>query len=262
MSPDRSLLESALRYAAKGKPVFPLRAKGKSPLTASGLKEATTDTIIIRRWWSQWPDANIGLLTGELSEVFVLDVDGELGEKSLQSHEAVNGKLPPTIEVTTGKGRHLYFRWPEHGSIRNSAGKIGAGLDIRGNGGYVVAPPSVHETGQAYRFSDGNAGMLASAPIWLLDLLQDREGQTPPPNKVNTSWESLLKEVKEGQRNDALARITGALLCSDLHPYIAVELCLAWNEARCNPSLPKEEVLRTINSIAKRELTKRKKTNE
>lgn len=141
---------------------------------------ATTDEELIRQWWQRWPDHGVGIATGQVSGLFVVDVDvsdGKQGDDTLADLEATYGALPPTVEVVTGSGgRHLYFRWPEGLVIRNDAGtRLGPGLDVRGEGGQVLAPPTRHPTGAHYRWeasgdpSDGVA--VAEAPGWLIGLL-------------------------------------------------------------------------------------------
>src|SRR5271166_865787 len=103
-------LEAALQYAARGWRVIPL--SGKAPRIADWPAKATTDKEQIISWWTEFPDSNIGILTGSSSGIFVLDIDGDQGELSLVDLEHAYGKLPPTYEVTTGRGRHLYFVVP------------------------------------------------------------------------------------------------------------------------------------------------------
>ncbi len=252
---DKNKLSSALAYAQAGKYLFPLLPRGKTPLTAKGFHDASKDLAAITAWWQPWPEANIGLPTGKINGFWVLDIDGEDGEYSLRQLEQEHGKLPPTVEVITGGGgRHLYFGLPAQGSIRNSAGRLGKGLDVRGDGGYVVVPPSVHETGKAYSFSIDSSASMASAPAWLLSLVRVSAASKPAPV---SEWRTLAKSMTEGGRNDAVARIAGKLLRCRLEPRLALELCLAWNEARCTPPLSSEEVTRTVDSIAGRELARR-----
>src|SRR5262249_56754468 len=97
----------------------------------------------ISRWWEALPDLSIGIATGTVSGIFVLDIDGEDGEGSLLKLEGEHGALPPTVEVITGKGRHCYFRTGKR-KISNSVGQLGVGLDVRGDGGDVFGAPPVH----------------------------------------------------------------------------------------------------------------------
>lgn len=257
-NPSNPLLAQALRYAEYGWAVFPLQPKGKTPFTSHGCKDSSKDMGQIEAWWKSHPEANIGIATGEVSGFFVVDVDGQDGESSLKKLEERHQPLPSTVEVITGGGgRHLYFKMPDGYSIRNSAGKIADKVDIRGDGGYVVAPPSVHASGRAYIKSVDSAGAIAAAPPWLLALIQE-----PHQAKKATSvadWGKILGGTEEGQRNDSLSRLAGLLFRSGLHPHIATELCLCWNESRCKPSLTQDEALRTINSIANCEFQKKGK---
>lgn len=160
------LLEQALVHARNGVPVFPLA--GKRPITDNGLHDATTDEDQIREWWADRPDANVGIPTGAVSGLVVVDVDGPEGEDTLAQLEAENGRLPVTMEVTTGKGRHLYFTHPG-GHVKSGAGErsgLGKGVDIRGDGGYVVGPKSVHpETGAVYAVTE--ASPPNTMPEWV-----------------------------------------------------------------------------------------------
>jgi putative DNA primase/helicase len=135
--------EAALNYASRGLPVFPC-GKDKKPLTGHGFKDATTDHAVIQQWWCQYTNALIGMPTGVASGLFVLDVDMPYGPASLKELERKYGPLPATVmQKTPSGGRHLFFKHPGKGSkIKNSAGKLGPGLDIRGDGGYVILAPS------------------------------------------------------------------------------------------------------------------------
>jgi hypothetical protein len=145
-------LEAALKYAENGWPVFPCGID-KKPLVAGGFKSATTDLAQIVAWWTQWPDASIGCPTGSMSGFWVFDVDTPNGPASLEALEAEHGPLPATREQRTGSGgRHLFFKWIEGREVRNSASKLGPGLDVRGEGGYVILPPSGHLSGGTYEW--------------------------------------------------------------------------------------------------------------
>ena len=152
---DGVMLKAALAYAEKFHfSVFPCRAQGKEPLTKHGLKEASKDAATVLAWWKRWPRANVGIATGAASGIVVLDVDARAGgRESLAILEDEQGRLPETRTVLTGGGgQHLYFR--DQGGLRNSAGRLGAGLDLRADGGYVVAPPSNHTNGNKYRWGN------------------------------------------------------------------------------------------------------------
>ena len=142
------MVRSALALAKRGLAVFPCRPQDKRPATVHGCKDASTNAELIRYWWEQDPAYNIGVATGAPSGLFVVDVDGLDAEAELSRLEHENGDLPPTVEVITARGRHLYFQLPADVPIPNSAGKIAAGIDVRGTGGYVLAPPSMHPSGR------------------------------------------------------------------------------------------------------------------
>ena len=170
------MLEAALYLASLKRRVFPLRERGKEPALARGFKAASYEEKTVRAWWTRSPSANIGLATGE--GLLVLDVDGLEGRKALRRLTRRFGSLPRTVEASTGKGRHLFFGYPPSKQVRLSAGKLGEGLDVRADGGYVVAPPSVHPSGRRYRWRR-KAGRcaLARAPRWLLRLLVPEGGK-------------------------------------------------------------------------------------
>jgi len=170
---DPRLIGAALAYARRGIPVFPCEPGGKAPLTYNGFWDATTDPRRIKAWWGRWPGANVGVPTGERSGLLVLDVDLRGGgPESLAGLERTGGPLPETAKARTGGGgTHVFFRYPAGEEVRSSAGKLGPGLDVRGEGGYVVVPPS--HTRSAYEWLD--SAPLAD-PVWLLGCLL--RGQT------------------------------------------------------------------------------------
>jgi hypothetical protein len=139
-----TLGHAALHYAEHhGWHVLPLEPRGKRPLWGLGWEEASTDLLVVASWWEHQPEANVGVAcTGDLA---VLDIDGEPGERTLTRLEERWGRVPTTLEVHTGRGRHLYFQRPE-GLVD---GWRYGGLELKASG-YVVAPPSVHPSGSRY----------------------------------------------------------------------------------------------------------------
>jgi putative DNA primase/helicase len=170
-----TMLKAALAYARRGVPVFPCETSAKRPLTRNGHWDATTDPHAIERWWKRWPSANVGVPTGKKSGVVVLDVDvDDGGLDSLAKLERAGLPVPKTARVHTGGGGiHVFFRYPRETVIRNSAGMLGPGLDVRGEGGYVVVPPS--RTRGLYRWVDTSP--LAEAS-WLIERLAEGEEAT------------------------------------------------------------------------------------
>jgi hypothetical protein len=156
MRNDSRMRRAALAYARHcDLPVLPCRSGGKEPITEHGCKDATKDPAKIYAWWLRWPDANVGIATGVVSGVAVLDVDPHKGgDQSFATLVAQYGELPVTPTVATGgDGQHYYFRPAADAQIHNSASTLGPGLDVRADGGYVIAPPSVHPSGQRYRWA-------------------------------------------------------------------------------------------------------------
>lgn len=171
-SPNQ-LLRAALQYASRGWAVLPLKPGGKTPLTKHGVKNASINGNQICAWWQKWPNANVGIATGEISGIFVLDLDRKKGADGIESLEIlklVEGDLPDTMAVQTGNGgQHLFFEYPDDREVRNSASKLAPGVDVRGCGGYVVTPPSTLDGGGAYTRIDSHD--ITQSPDWLLDLV-------------------------------------------------------------------------------------------
>jgi len=160
-----TLLQAALAYASGGLPVFPCLPMGKQPAVPNGFHAATTNPETIKRLW-RIPDRNIGIPTGVVSAVWVLDIDGETGEAMLADLEQRHGTLPATFEVITGTGRHLWFACSA--PVPSTVKRIAPGLDTRGDNGYVIAPPSKHPNGAVYVWRQRDH--LPPAPVWLVRL--------------------------------------------------------------------------------------------
>lgn len=182
-------LEHALQYAERGWPVFPCSPANKQPLVAGGFKSATDNADVIRRWWADNPDAMVGVPTGQASGVWVLDVDVKHGDGhgELAALEAEHGALPATITVRTPSGgQHYLFQFVD--GVRNR-GHVTANIDIRGEGGYVIAPGSVNADGQFYEWAD-TAPEPAKAPAWLLERVIKRGAKVEnyAPSGPNTRY--------------------------------------------------------------------------
>lgn len=178
-TPTHSFMAAALHYGSLGWRVIPIVPGEKYPSKKEWTEFATTDRALIVTWWSATPDHGVGVVTGLVSGLFVLDVDvseGKHGDESLADLEATYGKLPDTPTVLTGSGgAHYYFKMPSGVVITNDAGKrLGPGLDVRGEGGQVLAPPTIHPNGRAYEWdamSNPETLAVAAAPPWLVTLL-------------------------------------------------------------------------------------------
>jgi putative DNA primase/helicase len=185
---------------------------GKHPRTTEGVHNAISDRKRIKNWFKKRPDCNFGVATG--GGIFVLDIDGKGGRKSLDALQAEHGTLPRTVTVKTGKGRHHYFRC-DGVRVRNSAGRLGKKLDVRGEGGYVVGAGSVHSSGKIYQYVEGCAlGEIevASAPEWLLDLIsapKSADSVEMPPNTtpIPTAKLGRAREYADAARSRELDRL-------------------------------------------------------
>jgi hypothetical protein len=256
------VLGTALKLAARGLHVFPCVPSSKQPACTHGCLDATGDVIAIHAWWRENPAYNIGVATGAPSDVFVVDVDGGEAETALARLEAEHGTLPPTVEAITprpGTGRHLFFRMPPEGDVRNSIDKFnGASIHVRGTGGYVVMPPSIHPSGFRYRWSVDSANAFAAAPQWLLDKITEPKNGNGKAATPPSEWRELVNNgVEEGQRDHQLTRLTGHLLRRYIDPFVTQQLVMSWNVTHCRPPLPPEDIERIVNSIAGRELRRR-----
>src|SRR5579885_410786 len=245
-----ALLSAALAYGERGWRVFPLHnlvrggrcscgkatcsSTAKHPRTRSGLKDASNRLPVIRAWWEQWPQANIGIATGARSGFVVLDVDPrDHGDESFIELQQRYGALPDTLSASTGGGgKHHLFQHPGGDVVLRNVTALLPGIDIKADGGYIVAAPSLHASGAYYQWdvSDNAAGPdedaeselpIAPCPDWLLALLSRPQGgegtpalqrtHDPRPNDGSASsahdrgqyWlDYYLARTGEGRRND------------------------------------------------------------
>lgn len=258
-------LEWALHYAEMGLAVFPVWGineankcecgnipacengdnAGKHPITPRGLLDATTQAVKIKVWWTKFPNANIGVACGERSGIVVLDIDGSDGFKSL------DGKpMPPTPQVSTGRldgGVHHWFKYPGH-KVKNSVKKVGPGLDIRADGGYVILPPSNHKAGTNYAWTSPFNGLdtLPDMPDWLKAATADGNSNQYDPEQDNG------EPVVKGSRNVYLTSLAGVYRkrgasFAEIHSALRVR-----NAERCQPPLDETEVERIAMSISQK----------
>lgn len=267
------MIEHALRYAQRGIPVFPVSAATKAPLTSQGFKNATADEArVIALWKRVGLEAGIGIPTGAPSGIAVIDIDPRNGgDKGLERAIGDLGPLPETVMVRTPSGGwHYWFGVPDGVTIPNSAGKLGrrrgddsppSGVDVRGDGGYVVAPPTRTPAGAAWSWMHRDSTSLALFPApWLEAASAGRQATARAPLPPST-WTSMLSgPIGEGERNVSLTRLMGHLLGKGVDPHVAAWLVSIVNDARCRPPLEPDEVDRIVESIASRELRKRRST--
>lgn len=279
--PHNEKLREALRLAAMGFKVFPChgvtdgkcdcgkskciaKEAGKHPvLVKSWTAEATTDPDTIRSWWQRRPNANLGLACGEASGVLVVDCDirpdGD-GFEHLRQLDPEDRTVDEweTARVVTGSGGfHLWFAWPDGSGLTVGSKLGGKNIDLRGEGGYIIAPPSVNGRG-AYQWLDG-PDELMPVPDWLLRFLS---GTKAPAAPSGNGHGSLVFEVQhdlsdhpgaaEGQRNSELCRLVGAALASGTDPETVLKQASEWAK-RCRPALPAAQVRKSVNGIVAKE---------
>ena len=233
-------LNAALSYAAAGLAVFPLRPSDKRPATRNGCKNASTDAAQIREWWTRQPDANVGIATGEKSGgLFVLDFDvdeskGENGLDTLHDWESEHGELPETVSSETGRGgMHLLYRAER--VVKNSANPA-AGVDVRGKGGYIVAPPSVHPSGAVYAWiNDPDEMPIATADDAVFDFI--------------SSIKSAPRGVVQGSRNDTVMRYASGLRAKSVRADTLRKRAHEFNYSNCEPPLSRAEVDKIVDSV-------------
>jgi hypothetical protein len=270
-------LDWALEYAAIGWRVHPCRPGEKKPILDGWQKQATTDSTLIERWWGRTPDANIALATGPGSGIFVLDVDGPEGERALVELERQHGPLPeiyPQQWTGSGRGWQAFFAYPEGRTIRNSAGRLGPKIDTRGDGGFVVLPPSLHPSGRLYEWAiDRKPGTVPpdDAPPWLVDLLDPPEPPQEQYDGARPGWPghfpkegdryalkaleaelAMVAAAPSGRNNNQLNASAHALFRfveTDQLPADVIRRGLL--AAALHAGLPEREALGTISSAAK-----------
>lgn len=229
------LLSAALCYAARKWPVLPVhgiiggactcgdrecRSPGKHPRLLNGLKGATTNTGLITGWFTKWNNLNIAIRTGagpDGAGLFAIDIDPHHGgDQSLAQLVEEHGKLPITVAARTGSGgSHLLFIYPDQSSIKNRAG-VRPGIDVRGDGGYLIVSPSQHACGDTYGWRRGKGPAdvpLAPAPAWLLDLIKRPSRKIPPSattgdkhHNVASAVTAMLR-IKVEDHNDGSKRL-------------------------------------------------------
>lgn len=243
---------AAVKYRARGWSVVPVRPLDKRPLIPwREYQRRRADKAEIRGWFERCPDANIGVVTGQVSNLVVIDIDPRHGgEDSLHSLEERHGPLPRTLTVQTGGGgRHLYFAAPADPVPLRSRVALVEGVDIRAEGGLVVAPPSIHPSGCAYAWIGGAEVPQepAALPRWMISLIRRRSEH---PGHDARHWRHLAAAgVHEGERNSAIASFAGHLIWCGVDRDVIKELMLCWNRVRARPPLDDAEVVRTIESI-------------
>lgn len=233
-------LASLLQLAARGWLLHPCKRRDKTPLT-KWKSTASADPEVIQGWYHQLPNCNWAVLCGPKSDVWVVDVDDEQGNESLAALIAEHEALPQTLTSLTGRGRHLWFKYPPGAHIPTRAGRLGPCLDVRGAGGYAIVPPSIHGSGREYIWEDANVP-VAEPPEWLVELVS----RPAPANREISSGEILLR----GRRNNGLTTLAGRLRRRGATENAILATLKAENLLRCRPPLPDRELAAIAKSIA------------
>lgn len=257
LQPENRRLRAALAYAQRGWHVFPLHTPGedgscscrradctnigKHPRTMNGLKDATTDEARIRRWWEQWPLANVGVATGS-SRLVVVDIDPRHGgDESLRDLVQEHGDdwLDTVTAETGGGGTHYLYAAPEGKVIRNSAGDHG--IDLRGDGGYIVAPPSTHVSGTPYTWVQKPSETALQPFPEQIFVVHRRSAASQPIGEV----------IPMGQRDQTLTSLAGSMRRRGMSEHAILAALRAENEQRCDPPLPDADLVRIARSVSR-----------
>jgi DNA-binding transcriptional ArsR family regulator len=246
-----TLLKSALELWRSGFSVIPIQSGSKRPLvpwTEYQSRRPTKEEI--RQWWQQYPNANIGIVTGKISGIVVIDLDLDKDKDDNESGAKIYEQAPTDLIVKTGRGGyHLYYRYPEDvDHVPNRVGLL-PGVDIRADGGYVVAPPSAHSSGRLYEWT--RRGKPGNLPPHLVGLLTSHTPVERDDEEGSSKWLSdLLAGAGKGQRNDACARLCGYLFGKGMPKDVVLTIIRQWNEKN-RPPLPDYEVVTTVESVYK-----------
>lgn len=228
--------------------MFPLKARGKDPLTAHGVKDATTNFDQIEKWWTKNPNANVAIACGLVSGgLLVVDLDekenGISGLDTLHDWESTNGSLPETVRSITGKGgSHLLYHIDYE--EKNRTGLLD-GVDIRSDNGYIVAPPSIHPNGRSYEWEyDPDEYEVADADENVKKLLSVGK-------KMKLDKFTVPDKIPDGKRNETIHKTACSLQSRGLSDESILAACLAENRAKCDPPLSDDEVEKIVASALK-----------
>ena len=228
---------------------------GKHPKNDNGVNGASIDIEDLVSWFESKDDVNIGVATGQVSNLLALDIDPRHGgDESLLALVQEYGMFPETIQVKTGGGgAHYYFRYPNGVQIPNSTSKLGAGLDVKSNGGYVVIPPSRHASGGVYAWDDSDilSDEQAEMPSWLVGLLTSQPKREGTSSGITLTVGSI---IAEGGRNTWLTSRAGLMRKSGMDGDAILAALVALNRVNCKPPLEERKVAAIAASVSKYEI--------
>lgn len=248
---ENKYLSAALHFAQDlGWAVFPVSEKTKKPYTPHGCKDAKKDPQAIKAWWKRHPNASIGIATGSPSHLLVIDLDidenkGLDGMRELREWEHDHRELPETVSAITGRGgSHLYFKYDGSEKYGNRAGILD-GIDVRGDGGYVIAPPSLHPNGTEYQWeNDPDDTKMSDITDTVKEFL----------SIGHTSSQEVFKlpeKIGAGKRNDTIYRLACSMQSKGASDEAILAACSSENKARCIPPLTDDEVEKLVGSALK-----------
>jgi hypothetical protein len=239
-------------YCTCGKPAGDGHRIGKHPLTAHGFKDATTDPETITRWFTEQPLANLAFATG--GWFWVLETDPRNGGvESLAKLESEHGPLPPTRKARSGGGGTHYYYQYRSGVVIKSTSNVRLGVDVRGDNGYILAPPSSHSSGNRYEWITAPDHPLADPPGWLLTIVGESPKTTAKPSVGGSPFQGLVMGSDEandfsthpgagqGARNRELIRLLGIHKSRGDSPKTIEFLALSWAN-RCDPPIPERDI--------------------
>lgn len=226
----------------------------KHPRNSNGVSGATKDINQINEWWTKWPDANIGIACGEISQITVIDVDVKQqidGLTTIKNLEKLYDSIPVTpMQNSGGNGQHYFFKYEP--SIKTSVRNL-PGIDIRNDKSFIIAAPSVHASMRIYRWVTSNhicKVKLSKMPDWLLSVLKGPEVQSRSVRNSYDKWYSIITGVQEGGRNNAATSLVGYLFYKNIDLSIILWVMENWNKQN-KPPLQVRELENVILSVAK-----------
>lgn len=244
-----TLKEQAIEYAKMGWQVFPLLPRTKKPATPHGFQDASNDVIRVAEWWNKNPNYNIGIATGKASGFLVVDLDideekGKNGAETLREWERENGKLPDTWQSITGRGGY-HFLYKCNEPFSNKA-NFHEGIDIRADGGYIVAPPSLHPNGNRYEWEyfEGDGVELAEVNDTVRKLLN-------PPKREYSGFVSP-PTIEDGSRTNILTKMACSMQAKGFDDETIKGAIRSENDRKCNPPLTEKELEREVFPALKR----------
>jgi hypothetical protein len=270
-----STVKAALDLAGRGWAVFPIKPNDKTPATKHGFKDASTEPAVVEKLFAKRSGCNVGIATGPASGLWVLDLDGPEGIKALDELERQHGKLPETVSaITGGGGRHLYFTC-NGTEVKNRTKIREVPIDVRGAGGYVVVPPSIHPSGRRYEWERSpDSTPIATAPEWLLKLVSNSDNSTvsnssgkPVPLTFTVSGGTVEDLATapgargptgpgdKGNRHDTALRLIGSAIGRGGDLCEVARQAVEWGR-RCSPPMSDDEVLKIVSDLSQKQGTR------